>query len=46
MKLAYMVITTSLWLLQMIVMLTIQFLFTWILLICRGMNDIITNQLT
>jgi len=38
-----MVITTSSWLPQMIVMLIIQFLSILILLICHGMNDIITN---
>ena len=43
MKLAYMVITISSWLHQMIVMLTILFLFIWILLICHGMNDISTG---
>ena len=46
MKLAYMVITTSSWLLQMIAMLIIQFLSILILLICHGMNDIITNRPT
>ena len=40
MKLAYMVITTSSWLHQMIVMLTILFLFTWILLIWHWVKDI------
>ena len=41
-----MVITTSSWLLQMIAMLIIQFLSILILLICHGMNDIITNRPT